>query len=103
MADYFDCDVSEVNQTLIDCASQVDPKYEHKHTKTHTLTCTHILTLTPLRERNTSYIAHAKIVVKALLDKDLVFEFQRRWRQHFLDTMKPRFLPDLWCVDHNPS
>ena len=26
VADYFDCDVSEVNQTLIECASQVDPK-----------------------------------------------------------------------------
>ena len=26
VADYFDCDVSEINQTLIEHASQVDPK-----------------------------------------------------------------------------
>ena len=31
-----------------------------------------------------------------------LLEFQRRWRQHFLDTMNPRFLPELWSVDHNP-
>ena len=23
-----------------------------------------------------------------------------RWRQHFLDTMKPKFLPPLWSVNH---
>jgi hypothetical protein len=25
---------------------------------------------------------------------------ERRWRKNFLDTMKPRFLPPLWSVDH---
>lgn len=23
------------------------------------------------------------------------------WRKHFLDTMKPKFLPSLWSVNHN--
>ena len=55
------------------------------------------------REKNTSYIAQAEVVVKALLKENKVLEFQQRWRQHFLDTMKPRFLPELWCVDHNPK
>ena len=27
-------------------------------------------------------------------------EFVRMWRQHFLDEMKPRFLPNTWSVDH---
>ena len=26
VADYFECEVSEINQSLIECASQVDPK-----------------------------------------------------------------------------
>jgi hypothetical protein len=25
--------------------------------------------------------------------------FVRRWRQHFVDAMQPRFLPPLWRVD----
>jgi len=30
-------------------------------------------------------------------------QFQRMWREHFLATMKPRHLPELWCVEHNPG
>jgi len=26
---------------------------------------------------------------------------ERLWREHFLRTMKPKHLPDLWSVDHN--
>ena len=25
---------------------------------------------------------------------------ERRWRKHFLDTMRPKFLPPLWSVEH---
>ena len=25
---------------------------------------------------------------------------EKRWRQHFLDTMHPKHLPDLWSIDH---
>lgn len=28
---------------------------------------------------------------------------ERRWRQHFLSSMRPRHLPPLWSVDHNHS
>ena len=27
--------------------------------------------------------------------------FERLWRQHFLDTMKPQFLPKGWSVEHS--
>ena len=33
-------------------------------------------------------------------DDDLA-TFEKMWRQHFIDTMKPQFLPYLWSVDHN--
>ncbi|XP_015610219.1 exonuclease 3'-5' domain-containing protein 2 [Cephus cinctus] len=28
-------------------------------------------------------------------------ELERIWREHFLEAMKPRFLPNLWSVSHN--
>ena len=28
---------------------------------------------------------------------------KQRWRAHFVETMNPQFLPDLWCVEHRPK
>ena len=39
--------------------------------------------------------SHGKIVVDAL--KDLQ-EFVEMWRQHFIDSMKPKFMPEYWNV-----
>ncbi|XP_054742283.1 exonuclease 3'-5' domain-containing protein 2 [Anastrepha obliqua] len=30
-------------------------------------------------------------------------ELEKQWRQHFLTTMKPKYLPDLWNVNHNAN
>lgn len=32
-------------------------------------------------------------------DEKKLFEFVKMWRKHFVETMKPNFLPDLWVVD----
>jgi ribonuclease D len=40
---------------------------------------------------------HGKLVVEKV--KDLK-GFIRRWRVHFIETVKPKFLPDSWNVDH---
>lgn len=29
-----------------------------------------------------------------------LISLEKRWRQHFLDTMSPKFLPPLWSVEH---
>ena len=29
-----------------------------------------------------------------------IIPLEKRWREHFLETMKPRFMPPLWSVDH---
>ena len=58
------------------------------------------------RSTNSGYVSHAEMVVAALLREggnDNLFEFQKRWRQYFLDTMNPKFLPECWSVDHNPN
>lgn len=28
-------------------------------------------------------------------------ELERMWREHFLTTMEPKYLPSLWSVRHN--
>ena len=43
---------------------------------------------------------HGRAVVAAATD---VEAFVRRWRQHFLDTMRPRFLPEHWDPDRPAS
>ena len=32
-----------------------------------------------------------------------LLKFIKIWRQQFVETMEPRFLPDFWSVDHNPE
>jgi hypothetical protein len=44
------------------------------------------------------YIRHAEMVAAKITDVD---EFYRMWRQHFLDTMEPKHMPDGWSVDHS--
>lgn len=43
---------------------------------------------------------HGQAVVEAYKRVGLS-KLEQRWRQHFLDTMEPRFLPDCWSVTHN--
>lgn len=54
------------------------------------------------RSSNSEYVSHAEIVMGRLKEDDDIVEFTKRWRQHFLESMNPQFLPELWCVDHNP-
>lgn len=54
---------------------------------------------------NEAYVPHGLKVVRAHAERGLqgLMELERRWRQHFLTTMEPRHLPQLWSVDHNHS
>ena len=40
-----------------------------------------------------------KIVVEKILENDSLEEFVMRWRQHFIDTAKPKFMPEHWNVE----
>ena len=44
---------------------------------------------------------HGEKVVKDIITEGCLFDFIRMWRQHFLDSMQPKYLPELWSVDHN--
>ncbi|XP_033113079.1 exonuclease 3'-5' domain-containing protein 2-like [Anneissia japonica] len=41
-----------------------------------------------------------KVVMHKARQKDGLLEFERMWRRHFVNTMKPQFLPALWSIDY---
>lgn len=54
---------------------------------------------------NEAYVPHGLKVVRAHAEQGLpgLMGLERRWRQHFLVSMRPHHLPPLWAVDHNHS
>ncbi|XP_029454664.1 exonuclease 3'-5' domain-containing protein 2-like isoform X2 [Rhinatrema bivittatum] len=54
---------------------------------------------------NESYMPHGLKVVQCYAKGGLrsLMQLEKRWRQHFLDTMQPKYLPLQWSVDHNHS
>ncbi|KAM6445055.1 exonuclease 3'-5' domain-containing protein 2 [Rhynochetos jubatus] len=52
---------------------------------------------------NETYMPHGLKVVQCFAKGGLrsLMELERRWRQHFLDSMQPQHLPEQWSVDHN--
>uniref|UniRef100_A0A182VWI9 Exonuclease 3'-5' domain-containing protein 2 n=1 Tax=Anopheles minimus TaxID=112268 RepID=A0A182VWI9_9DIPT len=52
--------------------------------------------------RNELYCAHGERVVEHFKKTPGgLMQLERRWREHFLQTMRPKHLPQLWSVDHN--
>ncbi|GFQ75615.1 exonuclease 3'-5' domain-containing protein 2 [Trichonephila clavata] len=48
-----------------------------------------------------SIIAHGLKVYQYFCENDGLIKLEKIWRQHFLDSMKPQFLPSMWSVNHN--
>ena len=44
-------------------------------------------------------VSHGFIVVERVSAEGKLSEFEKVWRKHFYDTMRPKFLPPLWSVD----
>jgi len=51
-------------------------------------------------EINSNYTPHSRAVVQHYLKEGGLMELEVRWRKHFLATMKPKYLPPLWSVNH---
>uniref|UniRef100_A0A182SU42 3'-5' exonuclease domain-containing protein n=1 Tax=Anopheles maculatus TaxID=74869 RepID=A0A182SU42_9DIPT len=52
--------------------------------------------------RNELYCAHGERVVDHFKKTPGgLMQLERRWRENFLQTMRPKHLPPLWSVDHN--
>ena len=52
------------------------------------------------RTINDDFFPHGKGVIRHVRKHEGIYNFERRWRQHFVDTMKPKYLPPKWSVDH---
>ena len=52
------------------------------------------------RKENSNFVSHGQEVVKKVREEGRLLEFEKTWRQHFLETMHPKYLPPLWSVDH---
>lgn len=52
---------------------------------------------------NELYVPHGLKVVQLHAKDGLLslMQLEKRWRQHFLETMQPKYLPLLWSVEHN--
>ena len=51
-----------------------------------------------------NFLQHGEKVVSTLNEQggiEAVKEFEVSWRQHFLDAMKPQYMPDGWNLYHN--
>ena len=55
------------------------------------------------RNENPNYKPHGEKVVEQVIANGELLQFQMRWREHFLKTMKPQFLPEMWSATHNPN
>ncbi|ESO93138.1 hypothetical protein LOTGIDRAFT_119943, partial [Lottia gigantea] len=53
-----------------------------------------------IRVFNASYVPHAQKVVEYMKKHGGLLEFEKRWRKHFVEKMKPNYLPPFWSVDH---
>lgn len=38
-------------------------------------------------------------IMKITLSNNTLFSFVKRWRQHFVDTMQPKYLPEYWSIN----
>ena len=54
----------------------------------------------PTIEHKTS---HGELVVEFYKKTDGIIELEKIFRQHFLDTMQPQFMPKLWDINHNAN
>uniref|UniRef100_A0A1B0CQN3 Exonuclease 3'-5' domain-containing protein 2 n=1 Tax=Lutzomyia longipalpis TaxID=7200 RepID=A0A1B0CQN3_LUTLO len=50
---------------------------------------------------NSSYRPHGEIVVEHYKATTGLVSLEKLWREYFLTTMKPKFLPEYWSVTHN--
>jgi hypothetical protein len=72
-----------------------------EHLQKNEITAEDIKSITKIepKTKNPNHKSHEELVVEALKTHEDVETFVKRWRSHFLASMKPKFLPDHWNVD----
>lgn len=49
---------------------------------------------------NENFVTHGKLVVDYFAQNEGILQLEKMWRMHFLQQMKPKFLPKNWSIDH---
>ncbi|GFY67997.1 exonuclease 3'-5' domain-containing protein 2 [Trichonephila inaurata madagascariensis] len=52
-------------------------------------------------ELNDAFVPHGLKVYQYFCENGGLIQFEKLWRQHFLDSMQPQYLPPMWSVEHN--
>nr|XP_040573882.1 exonuclease 3'-5' domain-containing protein 2-like [Lepeophtheirus salmonis] len=79
LLDYFDAD--EITDSLLQKACSLKPNFKH----------------------DVNY-SHGKLVFDHFTsDEQGIESLEILWRMHFLSTMEPKFLPELWSVNHHQN
>lgn len=50
-------------------------------------------------QKNYRLKTHGQLVVEKVIANDTLYDFVVMWRRHFVDTMKPQFLPKYWNIN----
>lgn len=81
LAEYFHLeDASKVTDNHVQMAMDIDPVIRTEEFKTH-----------------------GELVVSRLTSQELLTDFIHMWRKHFLETMQPQHIHELWEVDRGKS
>ena len=59
----------------------------------------HINEIELFKQQNRHLYDHGYHVVKKLDTEEKIMKFVKLWRNHFIDTMQPKFMPTGWSVD----
>lgn len=59
----------------------------------------HISDVYVYKEQNRAYYDHGYRVVQKLDTEEKIEEFVKLWRNHFINTMQPQYMPNGWSID----
>jgi hypothetical protein len=59
----------------------------------------HIDEIYAFKEENRHLYDHGYHVVQKLDTEEKIMEFVKLWRNHFIDTMQPKYMPNGWSID----
>jgi hypothetical protein len=59
----------------------------------------HVSEIDAFKEKNRYLYDHGYHVVQKLDTEEKIMEFVKLWRNHFIDTMQPKYMPNGWSID----
>ena len=83
------------------CSLQLSNNPPHKYNGFTVKTLVMTLLFLFFRIPNEAFISHGQSVVQHMIENGGLVKFEKMWREHFINSMNPQHLPDLWSVEHH--